>query len=62
MKGATVANEKKAPRGEGTAINIDLSDYPALLDSIREAAKKDDRPPSVWLRRKLVQLDEELFK
>ena len=57
-----MANEKKAPRGEGTAINIDLSEYPELLAKIKEAAWKDDRPPSVWLRRKLIQLGEGLFK
>ena len=51
--------EKKAEKGSGTNINLDLSDHADLLAKIRKAADEDDRPPSVWLRRKLLQLDAE---
>jgi hypothetical protein len=32
-----------------------LADYPDLLTQIRDAARVDDREPSKWLRRKIVQ-------
>lgn len=47
---------KKAAKGSGTAISIDLKDYTDLLVAIRNAAKADDREVSKFLRRRLVQL------
>ncbi len=57
-----MAEKQKAAKGEGQSVNLDLSDYPNLLAKIREAAKADDRPASVWLRRKLIALGDQLFK
>ena len=47
---------KKAAKGSGTTISIELKDHPELLASIRNAAKADDREVSKFLRRRLVQL------
>ena len=47
----------KKPRGEGLTITIDFKDHLELLDEIRRVAKEDDREPSKWLRRRLVQLE-----
>lgn len=59
-KPATPASKPpRSPKGEGTSINVDLSDHLPLLDKIRTAADADDRPASVWLRRKLIALDSE---
>ena len=51
----------RGERGSGTTITIDLTEYPELLEKIRNAAKADDREPSNWLRRKIVQLEASLF-
>ena len=48
---------KKAAKGSGTSITLDMKDYPDLLTRIRNAAKADDREPSKWLRRQIVKLD-----
>jgi hypothetical protein len=48
----------KKVRAQGTAISVDLKDYPELLVAIRAAAKAEDREVANWLRRRLVQLDE----
>ena len=47
---------KKAAKGSGTSITLDLKDYPDILTVIREAAKADDREVSKWLRRRIVRL------
>jgi hypothetical protein len=47
----------RGERGTGSTITIDLTDNPELLAKIREAAKKDDREPSKYLRRVIIQLD-----
>jgi hypothetical protein len=54
--------KQKAPKGQGASINLDLSEHADLLAKIRKAADDDDRPASVWLRRKLIALGEQLFK
>lgn len=48
---------QRVERGTGSTITIDLSEYPGLLAKIRTAAKDDDREPSKYLRRRLVQFD-----
>ena len=53
-----VKTTKKAAKGSGTTISIDLKDHPELLASIRNAAKADDREVSKWLRRRIVKLHE----
>ena len=53
---------EKKEKGSGTNITIDLSDHADLIKKIREAAEADDRPPSVWLRRKLISLGDKLFQ
>ena len=53
----TQKTTKKAAKGSGTSITLDLKDYPDLLTRIRQAAKADDREPSKWLRRQIVKLD-----
>lgn len=55
-RGAT--EPKRAPKGEGTTISIELKEYPELLAAIRTAASDDDRSSSVWLRRRILQLFE----
>jgi len=50
---------KKAAKGSGTTITIDLKDYPDLLAKIRNVAKADDREPSKWLRRRVVKLGQD---
>ncbi len=57
-----MADKQKAAKGTGTSINIDLSEHPDLLEKIRKAADADDRPSSVWIRRKLIALGDQLFK
>ena len=52
----------RGERGSGTTITIDLVDQPELLAKIREAAKADDREPSKWIRRRIVQLGDTLFE
>lgn len=52
---ATKETAARVARGTGTTIAIELKDYPELLDSIRERAKADDREPSKWLRRRIIQ-------
>ena len=54
----TQKTPKKAAKGSGTSITLDLKDYPDLLTRIRQAAKADDREPSKWLRRQIVKLDQ----
>ena len=54
--------EKKADKGSGTSLNLDMSEHVELLAKIRKAADDDDRPASVWLRRKLIALGDSLFK
>ena len=54
----TSKTPKKAAKGSGTSITLDLKDYPDLLTRIRAVAKADDREPSKWLRRQIVKLDE----
>ncbi len=56
-----MAQEKKE-KGSGVSINIDFSENADLLAQIRTAAEEDDRPASVWLRRKLIALGDQLFK
>ena len=51
----------RGERGSGTTITIDLTDQPELLTKIRDAAKADDREPSKWLRRRMIQLADQLF-
>ncbi len=53
----TQKTPKKAAKGSGTSITLDMKDYPELLSRIRSAAKADDREPSKWLRRQIVKLD-----
>jgi hypothetical protein len=57
----TTIRPKRGERGTGTTITIDLTDYPELLAEIKEAAQADDREPSKWVRRRLVQLGATLF-
>ena len=57
----TILPRSRGERGTGTTITIDLTDYPDLLTQIKAAAKTDDREPSKWLRRRLVQLGTILF-
>ena len=57
----TTIKPTRGERGTGTTLTIDLTDYPDLLTKIREAAKADDREPSKWIRRRLVQLEKQLF-
>jgi hypothetical protein len=61
---AAAPAKKKAVRGEGTSITVDLSEYPELVYSIISAADIDDRSRAVWLRRRLVKLadDGKLFE
>jgi hypothetical protein len=60
--GTTAAPETakvaKAKRGEGVTITVDFKDHLDLLESIKTWAKGDDREPSKWLRRRLIQLEE----
>jgi len=49
---------KKAAKGSGTSITLDMKDHADLLGRIREAAKADDREVSKWLRRRIVKLHE----
>ena len=49
---------KKAAKGSGTSITLDMKDHADLLTRIRQAAKADDREPSKWLRRQIVKLDQ----
>lgn len=59
-KPATPASKpSRSPKGEGTSLNVDFTDHPDLLKAIREAADADDRPASVWLRRRIVALHKE---
>ena len=46
-------------KGTGTAVSVDLKEFPELLDAIRLAAKDDDREVSNWLRRRLVKLGDD---
>jgi hypothetical protein len=57
-----MAKEEKAPKGSGSSINLDFSEHADLLAKIRKAADDDDRPASVWLRRKLIALGTKLFE
>ena len=57
-----MAKEEKAAKGSGSSITLDFSEHIDLLAKIRKAADDDDRPASVWLRRKLIALGEQLFK
>ena len=57
----TTINPKRGERGSGTSLTIDFTDYPDLLKQIRDAAKADDREPSKWLRRRVVQLSGVIF-
>ena len=57
----TTIKPKRGERGSGSTITIDLSDQPELLAKIREAAKADDREPSKWLRRAIVNNADYLF-
>jgi hypothetical protein len=57
-----VKPRSRGERGTGTTITIDLSEYPELLEKIRDAAKADDREASKWLRRRIVQLGKALFE
>ena len=57
----TTIRPKRGERGTGTTITIDLTDQPELLSDIKSAAKTDDREPSKWLRRRLIQLGKNLF-
>jgi hypothetical protein len=45
----------KKQRGEGLNVTLDFSSDPELMAKIRAAAEADDRPTSVWLRRKVVE-------
>jgi hypothetical protein len=45
----------KKPKGEGTNVTLDFSFDPELMAKIRAAADADDRPVSVWLRRKVAE-------
>ena len=54
----TTKTPKKAAKGSGTSITLDLKDYPDLLESLRATAKADDREVSKWLRRRIVKLHE----
>ena len=54
----TQKTTKKAAKGSGTSITLDMKDYADMLGRIREAAKADDREVSKWLRRRIVKLDE----
>ncbi len=54
----TSKTPKKAAKGSGTSITLDLKDYPDLLASLRATAKADDREVSKWLRRRIVKLHE----
>ena len=56
-KTTTTILPKRGERGTGSTITIDLTEYPELLDKIRKAAKSDDREPSKWLRRMIVNFD-----
>lgn len=56
-----VAKSKKAPKGTGTTITIDLAGYPDLLAKIKEAAKADDRETSKYVRRLIVLNEATLF-
>jgi hypothetical protein len=49
----------RSQRGSGTSLTIDFKEHPDLLKAIRAQAKADDREPSKYLRRRLVQLDAE---
>jgi hypothetical protein len=55
-KRTTIHPRQRGERGSGTTITIDLSDRTDLLSQIRDAAKADDREPSKFLRRRIVQL------
>lgn len=57
----TILPRSRGERGTGSNITIDLSEYPDLLADIRAAAKEDDRDPSKWLRRRIVQLASTIF-
>lgn len=48
----TAAPEKK----EGTSIVIDLSGRTDILQQIKKEAEADDRPASVYLRRKIIAI------
>lgn len=52
----TTIKPTRGERGTGTTITIDLSEQPLLLADIKAAAKSDDRDPSKWLRRRIIQL------
>jgi hypothetical protein len=51
----------RGERGTGSTITIDLSEEPTLLNDIRDAARKDDREPSKWLRRQIIKRRDTLF-
>jgi hypothetical protein len=57
----TTIRPKRGERGTGTTITIDLTELPELLAKIKAAAQADDREPSKWVRRRLVQLGATLF-
>jgi hypothetical protein len=56
---APVKNGSRGERGTGTTLSIDFKEHPALLEKIRKAAKDEDREPSKYLRRRILQLDTE---
>lgn len=59
-KPATPASKPaRSPKGEGSTINVDLSEHAEILGAIRKAAHEDDRPASAWLRRRIVALHKE---
>ena len=49
----------RAAKGTGTTITIDLKEFPAVLEHIRKESAKDDREPSKWLRRRIVNFHAE---
>lgn len=59
---ATKETAARVARGTGTTIAIELKDYPDLLEDIRDRARADDREPSKWLRRRIIQNADVLLK
>ena len=57
----TTIKPRRGERGTGSTITIDLSEYPDLLEKIRDAAKADDREPSKWVRRQIMLLGPGFF-
>ena len=56
---SAVSTPARGPKGSGTSLTIDLKEYPELLADIRAKAKADDREPSKYLRRIIVELNKQ---